>query len=309
MIKVPLLRHQRYISPLQLTSRVKSNDKTYLKKNVDFDTFDGHVMVNFIEPNFQDIIFILCTVSLITQKWFSDHLKKWHFWGNTPYFLRPARLGRLSDVGQRVLHGGHRRAPHHRAPVRPGHHPGALLGGSHWPKICSHVLFSRQGRHMQESGCGSGLDRGSLPQLLDFSPKIPRLPMSGSTMKPTPMISAACTTPIPTRASSKTRGPSAIPHGSPCSSPLRGQTLRLRSRPWRHLSWWSGASPTTSIRERQRGWKSPRLSPIPRPRPFPKLSTGRFWKTPAISSRRYVPFWRKWSKKQTNKQTNNGLGL
>ena len=32
MIKVPLLRHQRYISPLQLTSRVKSNDKTYLKK-------------------------------------------------------------------------------------------------------------------------------------------------------------------------------------------------------------------------------------------------------------------------------------
>ena len=26
----------------------------------------------------------LCTVSLITQKWFSDHLKKWHFLGNTP---------------------------------------------------------------------------------------------------------------------------------------------------------------------------------------------------------------------------------
>ncbi len=37
-------------------------------KNVDFDTFDGHVVVNFIEPNFQDIIFILSTVSLITQK-------------------------------------------------------------------------------------------------------------------------------------------------------------------------------------------------------------------------------------------------
>ena len=68
MIKVPLLRHQRYISPLQLTSRVETNDKMYLKKNVDFDTFDGHVMVNFIEPNFQDIIFTLCTVSLITQK-------------------------------------------------------------------------------------------------------------------------------------------------------------------------------------------------------------------------------------------------
>ena len=68
MIKVPLLRHQRYISPSPLTSRVKSNDKMYPKKNVYFDTFDGHVMVNFIEPNFQDIIFTLSTVSLITQK-------------------------------------------------------------------------------------------------------------------------------------------------------------------------------------------------------------------------------------------------
>jgi len=91
MIKVPLLRHQRYISPLQLTSRVETNDKMYLKKNVDFDTFDGHVMVNFIEPNFQDIIFTLCTVSLITQKWFSDHLKKWHFLGNTPYIEAGSR--------------------------------------------------------------------------------------------------------------------------------------------------------------------------------------------------------------------------
>ena len=118
MITVPLLRHQRYISPFPLTSRVKSNDKTYqeknvyfdtfdghvmvnyiilmidndqsatieapevyksipthspsrnqrqnvlvLEKNVDFDTFDGQVMVNFIEPNFQDIIFTLSTVS------------------------------------------------------------------------------------------------------------------------------------------------------------------------------------------------------------------------------------------------------
>jgi hypothetical protein len=68
MIKVPLLRHQRYISPLQLTPRVETNDRMYQKKNVDFDTFDGHVMVNFIEPNFQDIIFTLSTVSLITQK-------------------------------------------------------------------------------------------------------------------------------------------------------------------------------------------------------------------------------------------------
>ena len=93
MFKVPLLRHQRYISPSPLTSRVKSNDKMYLTKNVDFDTFDGHVMVNFIEPNFQDIIFTLSTVSLITQKWFSDHLKKWHFWGNTPYHRNSFWLG------------------------------------------------------------------------------------------------------------------------------------------------------------------------------------------------------------------------
>ena len=75
MIKVPLLRHQRYISPLQLTSRVKSNDKTYLKKNVDFDTFDAHVMVNYIEPNLQEIIFRPIRVGLITQKQFWDLLK------------------------------------------------------------------------------------------------------------------------------------------------------------------------------------------------------------------------------------------
>jgi hypothetical protein len=68
MIKVPLLRHQRYISPSPLTPRVETNDRMYQQKNVDFDTFDGHVMVNFIEANFQDIIFALCTVSLITQK-------------------------------------------------------------------------------------------------------------------------------------------------------------------------------------------------------------------------------------------------
>jgi len=33
-------------------------------------------MVNFNEQNFQDIIFTLSTVSLITQKQFLDHLKK-----------------------------------------------------------------------------------------------------------------------------------------------------------------------------------------------------------------------------------------
>jgi hypothetical protein len=51
--------------------------------HLNFDTFDGHVRVNFIEiePNFQDIIFTLSTVSLITQKQFWGHLKNSHFWG------------------------------------------------------------------------------------------------------------------------------------------------------------------------------------------------------------------------------------
>ena len=68
MIKLPLLRHQRYISPSPLTLPLQNQRQNVPEKNVDFDTFDGHVMVNFIEPNFQDIIFTLRTVSLITQK-------------------------------------------------------------------------------------------------------------------------------------------------------------------------------------------------------------------------------------------------
>ena len=47
----------------------------YPGKNVDFDTFDGHVMVNYIEPNLQEIIFGPIRVGLITQKQFWDHLK------------------------------------------------------------------------------------------------------------------------------------------------------------------------------------------------------------------------------------------
>ena len=81
MIKVLLLRHQRYISPLQLTSRVQNQRQ---KRNVDFDTLDGPVLVNFIEPNFQDIIFTLSPVSLITQKQFLDHLKNDIFWAGPP---------------------------------------------------------------------------------------------------------------------------------------------------------------------------------------------------------------------------------
>jgi len=68
--------------PSLLTKKTESREKSHLI----FDTFDGHVMVNFVEPNFQfqDIIFTLSTVSLITQKQFWDHLKNWHFLGWTP---------------------------------------------------------------------------------------------------------------------------------------------------------------------------------------------------------------------------------
>ena len=47
-----------------------------MEKNVDFDTFDGHVMVNYIEPNLREIIFGPIRVGLITQKQFWDDLKK-----------------------------------------------------------------------------------------------------------------------------------------------------------------------------------------------------------------------------------------
>ncbi len=75
MIKVPLLRHQRYIIPSPLTPQVKTNDKVYQEKNFNFDTFDVHVMVNYIEPNLQEIIFRPIRLGLITQKQFLDHLK------------------------------------------------------------------------------------------------------------------------------------------------------------------------------------------------------------------------------------------
>jgi hypothetical protein len=54
------------------------------EKNVDFDTFDGRVMVNYIEPNLQEFIFGPIRVGLITQKQFWDHLKNCHSWGQTP---------------------------------------------------------------------------------------------------------------------------------------------------------------------------------------------------------------------------------
>ena len=56
----------------------------YWEKNVNFDTFDGHFMVNYIEPNLQEIIFGPIRVGLITQKQFWDHLKKLPFLGPDP---------------------------------------------------------------------------------------------------------------------------------------------------------------------------------------------------------------------------------
>ena len=42
-------------------------------------------MVNFIEPNLQEIIFGPIRVGLITQKQFWGHLKNCHSLGRTPY--------------------------------------------------------------------------------------------------------------------------------------------------------------------------------------------------------------------------------
>jgi hypothetical protein len=77
MIKVPLLRHQRYISPSPLTLPLPLQNQ---RQNVP-DTFDGHVMVNYIEQNLQEIIFGPIRVGLITQRQFWDHLKNCHSWG------------------------------------------------------------------------------------------------------------------------------------------------------------------------------------------------------------------------------------
>jgi hypothetical protein len=54
------------------------------EKNVNFDTFDGHVMVNNIEPNLQEFMFGPIRVGLITQKQFWDHLKNCHSWAGPP---------------------------------------------------------------------------------------------------------------------------------------------------------------------------------------------------------------------------------
>ena len=53
----------------------KPTTKRTREKNVNVDTFDVHVMVNYIEPNLQEIIFGPIRVGSITQKQFWDHLK------------------------------------------------------------------------------------------------------------------------------------------------------------------------------------------------------------------------------------------
>jgi hypothetical protein len=63
------------------TAKPTTTTECTWEKNVNFDTFDGHVMVNFIEPNFQDIIIEPIRVGLITQKQF------WAFFGPDPLLL------------------------------------------------------------------------------------------------------------------------------------------------------------------------------------------------------------------------------
>ena len=53
----------------------KNQQQNVQGKKFNFDTFDVHVMVNYIEPNLQEIIFGPIRVGLITQKQFLDHLK------------------------------------------------------------------------------------------------------------------------------------------------------------------------------------------------------------------------------------------
>jgi hypothetical protein len=71
------------------------------EKSVDFDTFDGHVMVSYIEPNLQEFIFGPIRVGLITQKQFWVHLKNCHLWGRTPYL----DLALTQHQGPRVCAG------------------------------------------------------------------------------------------------------------------------------------------------------------------------------------------------------------
>ena len=101
MIKVPLLRHQRYKSiPTHFPSKnQRQATKRTREKNVNVDTFDGHVMVNYIEPNLQEIIFGPIRVGLITQKQFWDHLKNCHSWGRTPELLSCLGIGLCGDGG------------------------------------------------------------------------------------------------------------------------------------------------------------------------------------------------------------------
>jgi hypothetical protein len=65
------------------TAKPTTTTECTREKNVNFVTFDGHGVVNYIEPNLQEIIFGPIRVGLITQKQFWDHLKNCHAWGQT----------------------------------------------------------------------------------------------------------------------------------------------------------------------------------------------------------------------------------
>jgi hypothetical protein len=70
------------------TATAKPTTECTWEKNVDFDTFDAHVMVNYIQPNLQ-----LAGYHIQTYKNRFDHSEailgpfiNWHFLGWTPYW-------------------------------------------------------------------------------------------------------------------------------------------------------------------------------------------------------------------------------
>jgi hypothetical protein len=54
------------------------------RKNVNFDTPDGPLPLNYFEQNFQDIILAHSRAVKNTQKCFGGYLKKSHFFHRTP---------------------------------------------------------------------------------------------------------------------------------------------------------------------------------------------------------------------------------
>jgi hypothetical protein len=84
MIKVPLLRHQRYKSITTHSPTATPTTECTREKNVDFDTFDGHVMVYYIKPNLQEFIFGPMS-RFDHSETILGPFKKLPSWGWTPY--------------------------------------------------------------------------------------------------------------------------------------------------------------------------------------------------------------------------------